>query len=217
MTPNEWGDWSAGLAAPVALGWLVLGYLQQSDELRKSTTALNAQANALRRSVRQQRRQAQLTEKSQALALRTQIVSHQPCFAKFTAKVPNQGKNTFAMWVENVGRTCFNARFVVAGSRSDAMRFKLPLGVRNWTGGSAHEIRLGQVPQPPFSLEFVVTYLDEVMAPQEQRFKMVVKRFPVHDEALGVSRIGMTHNAPDVTVPEIPMDDDDEGEPPEND
>ena len=45
--PNEWGDWAAGAFAPVAFGWLVLGYFQQGEELR-------IQANELRASVQQQ-------------------------------------------------------------------------------------------------------------------------------------------------------------------
>lgn len=55
MTPNEWGDFFAGSFAPLAFLWLVLGYLQQGDELRLSTEALRLQAEELRNSVQQQR------------------------------------------------------------------------------------------------------------------------------------------------------------------
>lgn len=41
---NEWGDYLAGMCAPLAFLWLVLGYMQQGDELR-------AQAEELRQSV----------------------------------------------------------------------------------------------------------------------------------------------------------------------
>jgi hypothetical protein len=208
MTPNAWGDWAAGLAAPVALGWLVLGYLQQGDELRESTKALNDQARALRRSVRQQQRQALLTEKAQALALRTQIVSHQPCFVRFTVKNTNQGKNAFSIYIENVGRTCFNARFAFV-SPTGRGRFKMPPGVRNWTTGNANEIRIADVPSLPDKLVFTITYLDEVMAPQEQRFQLLLKQFPLNETVLAVSRIGMTFNPPEVEVPQLPVNDDD--------
>lgn len=55
MTPNEWGDFLAGCFAPLAFLWLVLGYLQQGDELRLSTDALRLQAEELKNSVEQQR------------------------------------------------------------------------------------------------------------------------------------------------------------------
>jgi hypothetical protein len=55
MTPNEWGDFLAGCFAPLAFLWLVLGYLQQGDELRLSTDALRLQAEELKNSVQQQR------------------------------------------------------------------------------------------------------------------------------------------------------------------
>jgi hypothetical protein len=51
---NTWGDFFAGLFSPIAFLWLVLGYLQQGDELRSSTLALRLQAAELKNSVEQQ-------------------------------------------------------------------------------------------------------------------------------------------------------------------
>ena len=48
---NEWGDFFAGLFAPLAFFWLVLGYKQQGDELKD-------QAKELQRSVDAQRAMA---------------------------------------------------------------------------------------------------------------------------------------------------------------
>lgn len=53
---NAWGDFFAGFFAPLAFLWLVLGYLQQGEELRQSTKALELQAEELRNSVEQQSR-----------------------------------------------------------------------------------------------------------------------------------------------------------------
>jgi hypothetical protein len=55
LTPNAWGDFFAGAFAPLAFLWLVLGYLQQGEELRHSTDALRLQAEELKNSVEQQR------------------------------------------------------------------------------------------------------------------------------------------------------------------
>lgn len=51
---NAWGDFFAGFFAPLAFLWLVLGYLQQGEELRQSTEALKLQAAELKNSVEQQ-------------------------------------------------------------------------------------------------------------------------------------------------------------------
>src|SRR5690242_18584195 len=41
MDPNEWGDWAAGVAAPLAFLWLVVGYLQQGEELDANAKSLS--------------------------------------------------------------------------------------------------------------------------------------------------------------------------------
>lgn len=51
---NAWGDFFGGFFAPLAFLWLVLGYLQQGEELRLSSSALQMQAEELRNSVEQQ-------------------------------------------------------------------------------------------------------------------------------------------------------------------
>ena len=40
---NEWGDLFSGFAAPLALIWLIVGYIQQGEELRLNTQSLQAQ------------------------------------------------------------------------------------------------------------------------------------------------------------------------------
>lgn len=55
MSPNEWGDFFAGVFSPIALLWLVLGYFQQGEELR-------LQVEELRRSVEQQKELASATK-----------------------------------------------------------------------------------------------------------------------------------------------------------
>ena len=59
--PNEWGDIFAGLAAPVAFLWLVLGFLQQGRELQLSTRALELQVAELKSSVEQQQALVKVT------------------------------------------------------------------------------------------------------------------------------------------------------------
>ncbi|MBK9522885.1 MAG: hypothetical protein IPO13_14960 [Rhodocyclaceae bacterium] len=50
---NEWGDFFAGAVAPLAFLWLVLGYIQQGEELRLNTEALRTQQQELANQVRE--------------------------------------------------------------------------------------------------------------------------------------------------------------------
>ncbi|MDU2409673.1 MAG: hypothetical protein E7D55_16105 [Acinetobacter junii] len=52
---NEKGDLLAGIFSPLAFLWLVYGYLQQGQELKQNTLALNLQAQELQNSVEQQK------------------------------------------------------------------------------------------------------------------------------------------------------------------
>lgn len=78
MKPNEWGDLFAGVFAPLAFLWLVLGYLQQGEELKLSTRALLLQAEELKNSVEQQRAlvevsRQQVESEREALAYERQL------------------------------------------------------------------------------------------------------------------------------------------------
>ena len=53
MPLNEFGDFFAGVFGPLMLFWLILGYIQQQNELRQNTKALELQADELKRSVEQ--------------------------------------------------------------------------------------------------------------------------------------------------------------------
>ena len=55
LDPNEFGDMLAGVFAPLAFLWLVLGFFQQGKELKASVAALELQGKELHNSVEQQR------------------------------------------------------------------------------------------------------------------------------------------------------------------
>lgn len=56
---NELGDFLGGVSSPLAFLWLVLGFFQQSREIRLSNKALHLQAREMRRSVDEHRRIAE--------------------------------------------------------------------------------------------------------------------------------------------------------------
>ena len=53
---NELGDFLGGVSSPLAFLWLVLGFFQQSREIRLSNKALHLQAREMRRSVDEHRK-----------------------------------------------------------------------------------------------------------------------------------------------------------------
>ena len=53
LSLNELGDLFGGFVAPIALIWLVLGYLQQGEELRLNTEALKSQQVELQKQVKE--------------------------------------------------------------------------------------------------------------------------------------------------------------------
>ena len=64
---NELGDFLAGAFGPLALFWLILGFVQQGIELKQNTKALELQAVELRNSVQQQEALVNVTrEQAQA-------------------------------------------------------------------------------------------------------------------------------------------------------
>ena len=56
---NELGDFLGGVSSPLAFLWLVLGFFQQSREIRLSSQALHLQAAEMKRSVDEHRKLAE--------------------------------------------------------------------------------------------------------------------------------------------------------------
>lgn len=107
---NEWGDFLAGAFAPLAFLWLVIGYMQQGEELQHSTDALRLQAQELQNSVIQQRDlvdvsrlQLESERKASAMVQRSQAEAAKPRF-EITCKCQDlQRHSKFDIIVENKG------------------------------------------------------------------------------------------------------------------
>ncbi len=65
-TLNELGDFLAGIFAPIAFFWLILGYIQQAKQLEQNTQALQQQEHALQLQIEEMResvkQQKEITE-----------------------------------------------------------------------------------------------------------------------------------------------------------
>lgn len=123
---NEWGDFFAGFAAPLAFLWLVIGYMQQGDELRHSTEALRLQAAELKNSVEQQ---MQLVEAArEQIRIDTEILADEqqarrrnalPRFVASAAPLSGlRGMNSHKFFLKNFGQTATNVQISYSGGGS---------------------------------------------------------------------------------------------------
>lgn len=118
---NEWGDFFAGFFAPLAFLWLVIGYLQQGEELRQSSEALRLQAAELKSSVEQQtelvkvsRQQIEQDAKSFRESMEIQSRMAQPQFTLTVEGAEEQGeKHRLEILVKNHGNTARDVVLVV--------------------------------------------------------------------------------------------------------
>ena len=116
LTLNEWGDFFAGAMAPLALFWLVMGYLQQGEELRLNTDALRAQQEELRRQVAEtailaenSKRQAaaaeQLAMASMDEVQRARLKEAADAMPIFRSTTGTNSADKYRLQVKNVGAT----------------------------------------------------------------------------------------------------------------
>jgi hypothetical protein len=114
VKPNEWGDMFAGLFAPVAFLWLVLGFFQQGQELQLSTHALRLQAEELKHSVEQQRELVEVTrqqvlanldEQERKRAAETEAAQPRFVFSSTGWSSANSGAMAYGVDLRNDGAT----------------------------------------------------------------------------------------------------------------
>ena len=120
---NEWGDFIAGFSAPLAFFWLVLGYMQQGDELRQSTQALHLQAEELKNSVEQQTQlvlvaREQMQQETEALSEERKLrrEAARPKFIPQQSSVTSDaaGKvSSFEVSIVNIGPTATRFRLQI--------------------------------------------------------------------------------------------------------
>lgn len=118
---NAWGDFFAGFFAPLAFLWLVLGYLQQGDELRQSTLALKLQAEELKNSVEQQSRLVALSRERLQQEIRTledererrRDAARPKIVPQYSGRSVSEGVVRYSVKLTNVGKTATKLRIDV--------------------------------------------------------------------------------------------------------
>lgn len=118
MKPDAFATFLGGAFAPMAFLWLILGYLQQGEELRHSVEALRLQSEELKNSVEQQRElvaatREQLDHERQMVERDRQ--SSSPLFRLEPHGTRSNGVMiTQEFLIMNVGNRCTNATVTIA-------------------------------------------------------------------------------------------------------
>lgn len=107
MSLNEWGDFFAGAAAPLALLWLVIGYFQHGEELQLNTQALHAQQLELERQVEET---AQLVEATRENVRIMEARDAREAAPKFRFGGSSSGNEMFSVKIQNRGAEVRNVK-----------------------------------------------------------------------------------------------------------
>jgi len=144
MSPNDWGSFLSGAFAPLGFLWLILGYLQQGEELRLSTQALRLQAEELKNSVEQQRAlvgvsRLQVEGEREALAeeRRLRIEEAKPNLSvySFGGAFRGDGNSSYPIHFSNSGNIACRLRIVL---RLKLGKIKLLLSTPAFGRGEMH-------------------------------------------------------------------------------
>lgn len=112
--PNGFGDMLAGVFSPLAFLWLVLGFIQQGQELSASVRALELQGQELQHSVEQQRQIVEvakaemkfqidrLTHEQEVEIQRSRSKFEMECFGNSSSRVDGERSHHFR--VANFGK-----------------------------------------------------------------------------------------------------------------
>jgi hypothetical protein len=166
LKPNEWGDFFAGFFAPLAFLWLVLGYLQQGEELQLSTNALHLQAEELRNSVQQQRELVEVSRQqveAQREAFRLERVVRQealkPHFViqNSGGSFSGTGAASYGLTIGNAGNTVTGVVGIVEGASCAPELFRMQL----FTGEAQIGVSLDVTePIPDTGAKLTISYCD---------------------------------------------------------
>lgn len=173
---NEKGDFLAGVFAPLAFLWLVLGFFQQGMELRNSSEALWAQMEELRSSVEQQENlvnatrdlraiEAQIHAENKAVASRAAQPIFQLLHGGSRTDPGDRARSFFHFDLENAGAECSKVEVAVDGT----VCLNRPAMPR----GGTNRFNLKKEIHGDWSVEGKISYIDVTGLSGSQHFKIV--------------------------------------------
>ena len=177
MPLNEVGDFLAGVFGPLAIFWLILGFLQQGKELQQSTKALELQAVELNNSVQQQKELVEVSKKQVEAALEAlqyerqkQIDLAKPdfVFSQVCGSYDGSGKSNFETTAKNIGGTVTQTKFTKKGNPFEFYDTRL------WETNGQIKLKWRYVKNMPVEEDFQIQFTDSLGNVGEKQYKIVV-------------------------------------------
>jgi hypothetical protein len=111
---NELGDFLAGIFAPIAFFWLILGYIQQGKQLDQNTKALEQQEKALQLQINEMKESVQQQKEIASINEKTLQASYEKARPEIDYYAPSAFKHSedhysLLLNVRNIGKgDCYN-------------------------------------------------------------------------------------------------------------
>lgn len=200
LTSNELGDFLSGSFAPLAFFILIMGYIQQGEELQQNTAALQLQADELRNSVEQQKllletakEELTITKDQNQAQYQKEITQAQPFLHLKTNAIKSKPANVsgFNLSDDKYSNMSVMIRFNNTRALARELTVKVKWGDKVFnkvhhefldSNLEGKRIELS-FKYPEFFngndveiLEYIFTYLDALDNLQEQVFQVEVKR-----------------------------------------
>lgn len=162
LTPDQLGNALGGVFAPLAFLWLVLGFLQQGQELRNSANALWLQGRELQASVEQQRELVNVTreqleherQRTSAAEEEAERRSQPKLLLRATMSRTDHGssRRLFTFALVNAGAACTDVRIYLSADN--------PTRIPSFPTGKEQEFTIGFVPGDFDKREIPISYVD---------------------------------------------------------
>jgi hypothetical protein len=185
MPLNELGDFLAGVFGPLAIFWLILGFLQQGKELQQSTQALELQAQELNNSVQQQRELVEVTREQVEAELEAlkyerqrQVDLAKPNFIFHGVGGSHHGDGTSKLrtTINNTGGTVTHATIF-----SDGVITFVPNAMPSWETNREHMIEWAYKKiQKNEEINIFIEYTDSLGNRDKKSFVMVIDNSDQH-------------------------------------
>ena len=150
MELNAWGDFLAGIAAPLALLWVVVGYYQQREELELQRKEVARLADSSVEQTKAQARQAEAVEKSVQMTQEIQERGARPYLILDPEESGSRGSE-FHFFLRNGGADISDFSYFHTGG--DQVHVYCGLGGPPWKADTGRLITLVKDPPGPFSSE----------------------------------------------------------------
>ena len=162
---NNLGDFLAGAFGPLTIFWLVLGFLQQGEELRLNTKALEVQAEELKNSVEQQRKLVEFTKDDHDAKRRAAL----PKFVVHSAdaRFPIADRTLYKARISNVGSTATELRLSFSPPLSKVAPQEFPALAPSGTLSFEFE---HDKQNPASQVRMVIAFIDSMGTPGEAHF-----------------------------------------------